>query len=78
MRSFKHLIDSESQATEHHNTHSIASRCSVQVFEFLSDRRKLSTHINQEYDSRLILKCFKRIYELRKSFHSKSQSSFNS
>ncbi len=77
MRSFKHLIDSESQATKHYNTHSIASKCSVWLFEFLSDRRKLSTYINWEYDSWSILKCFKRIYELREFLHSKSQSSFD-
>jgi len=34
MRSLKHLIDSKSQATEHHNTYSIASRCSVQFLSF--------------------------------------------
>ena len=78
MRSFKRLINSESQATEHHNTHSITSRCSVQLFEFLSDRRKLSTHIDWKYDSRLILKYFKRICEFREFLHSKSQSSFDS
>ncbi len=78
MRSFKRSIDSESWATKHHNTHLIASKCSVRLFEFLSDRRKLSTHTDWEYNSRLILKCFKRIYELCESLHSKSQSSFNS
>ncbi len=77
MRSFKRLINSESQATEHHNTHSIASRCSVRLFEFLSDRRKLSIHINQEYNSQSIFKCFKRICKFRKFLHSKNQSSFN-
>ena len=66
-----------SLATKHHNTRSIASRCFVQFFEFLSDRRKLSIHTDQEYDSRSILKCFKRICEFREFLHSKSQSSFD-
>ncbi len=77
MRSLKHLIDSKSQATEHHNTHSITFKCSVQFFEFLDDRRKLSTYTDQEYNSQLILKCFKRICKLREFLHSKSQNSFN-
>ncbi len=78
MKSLKCSVDSESWATEHHNTHSITSRCSVWFFEFFSDRRKLSTYTDWEYNSWLILKCFKRICKLREFLHSKSQSSFDS
>ncbi len=77
MKSLKRSIDSKSQATKHHNIHSIASRCFVWRFEFLNDRRKLSTHTDWEYNSWSILKCFKRICKCRESFHSKSQSSFD-
>ena len=77
MRSFKRLIDSESWAIKLHNTHSITSKCFIQLFESFNDRRKLSTHTDQKYDSRSIFKCFKRICEFCKSFHSKSQSSFD-
>ncbi len=78
MRSLKRSIDSKSQATEHHNTHLITFKCFVQLFKFFSDRRKLSTHTDWEYDSWSILKCFKRIYEFREFLYSKSQSFFNS
>ncbi len=78
MRSLKRLIDSESQATKHHNIHLIAFKYFVRLFESFSDRRKLSTHTDWEYDSWSILKCFKRIYEFHEFLHLKSQSSFNS